>query len=363
MSTQNDQSNALGRELSAPIDYSELRDVKVGGTGMDYHGNGLPTASLRRLARRRREVGNQTMDGEGVLIGLVDGAFTDHPWLDGGYLASPNEFESFTPPCDGPFALPAFSGHATFITGLILQQAPAAGVWVERVLRPDGKATAAEVLDAVRTLAERGVQIINLSLGCFDDDDSFTVEMQAAFDTVLTDWPGLVIVAAAGNLSPGVEPQRFWPAACEGVVSVGSVSDDHPTRWADWSNFGDWVQFAADGKNLLSTFLDRRVLGSGKEVDFKGWARWSGTSFSTAIVSGAIARTMTDSDVSARDAVKLLEKNAEVRIGADNTPFVRREVVFEELLQARAEKPSRVWAARYRKHRGFLDLVRSRVGR
>jgi hypothetical protein len=365
MATQNYQSDAFARTLSAPVEYSELNSVDLGISGMDYHGQGLPTASVRQLARRRREDNVQTLDGEGVLIGLVDGPFTDHPWLDGSYLASPNEFESFFPLCDEPFTLPSFAGHATFITGLILQQAPAAGVWVEKVVDHDGTANAADVLTAVRTLADRGVQIVNLSLGCFDEDATFTSQMQAAFHELREDYPWLVVVAAAGNLPSAATGEassrdasrRFWPAACDDVIGVGAVSGDDATDWADWSSKGSWIQFAANGKDLLSTYLDRTVVRERTEIDFNGWATWSGTSFSAAIVTGAIARTMTDPITMtkplkerARIAVESLQSKAEVRIGDDQTPVVPRERFGEQNLMTEAALPSRAWVERYRRY-------------
>ena len=343
------------RELSAPVHYDQLQYVEVGGTGMDYHGHGLPTASIRRLARRARDEGNPAMDGEGILVGLVDGAFTDHPWLDGGYLASPNEFETFVPNDDGPFALQPFAGHATFITGLILQQAPAAGVWVERVLNENGRAFAIDVARAAHTLVDRGVHILNLSLGCFDRDDDFKRIMQELVDDLLAKNPKLVIVAAAGNLevqeladidanSEDGTRSEFWPAACDRVVGVGAVSGDDPiglSTWADWSNYGPWVRFAANGTDLLSTYLDRLVERKCGDVDFKGWARWSGTSFSAAIVSGAIARTITENPgVSALGAVEILESSPDAYTDDLQKPVIARRF-WDDHLTAKAATRSK----------------------
>ena len=53
---------------------------------------------------------------------------------------------------------------------------------------------------------------------------------------------------------------------------------------------------SAPGTDLLSTYVVGvlRPSATKPEQQYNGWAMWSGTSFSTAIVSGAIARLMTD---------------------------------------------------------------------
>lgn len=291
------------------------RAALVRGNPMDYHGKGTPLAAARGLTARDQS----GVEGEGVLVGVVDTGMRSHPWLDGGYLASPNDFERF----DGPDVEPvrqAQAGHGTFVTGLILQQAPAAGVWVERALERSGSGKALAVADAARRLAKRGVHVLNLSLGCFDDEPGALPVMQQMVDDVRADRPGIVIVASAGNLggtSGQQERGAFWPASLRGVVAVGAVTPDEngQPRPADWSNWGAWVDLAAPGTDLLSTYLYDPtawgpMAGPSAQDDhaFRGWAFWSGTSFSAAIVSGRIARLMTDRQQTAAGAVELLQE-------------------------------------------------------
>ena len=67
---------------------------------------------------------------------------------------------------------------------------------------------------------------------------------------------------------------------------------------------------AAPGHRLLSTYVSGTVpVARGERTtSYRGWARWSGTSFSAAVVSGAIARLMTARGISARDAVLALQR-------------------------------------------------------
>ena len=328
------------RRMGVQIHRDPENNFKVRGTSMDYHGNDRPKPDLHRLAWRTQEGLN---DGEGILIGVCETGVTDSPWLAGGYLASPRDFEVFDlVPSDQ--RLPAKAGHGTFVTGLILQQAPAAGVWVERVLDQQGEAFASEVVEAAIRLAERGVHILNLSLGCYADEPGFSDAMSAMVEDLHAINRNLVIVAAAGNREEGSKKDReFFPARLPSVVAVsalaGDVNDSAGPAWADWANRGDWVDFAANGTNLLSTYLDNTPLGEYATApnQYDGWARWSGTSFASAIASGVIARHMTRMGTRyARDAVDDLRRHAPL-IQADGddpaTPILERREWDQELLK------------------------------
>ncbi len=80
---------------------------------------------------------------------------------------------------------------------------------------------------------------------------------------------------------------------------------------APWSNGGDWLNLAAPGKDLLSTYIDGQLQPDKlpEPIPYEGWAIWSGTSFAAAVVSGAIAQLMTTrptGQISAVDAANRL---------------------------------------------------------
>lgn len=328
---------AADRELRAA--FTGIPDpATVQSTTMDYHGHGAPVPSARRLPPR---VGDRQL-GEGVLVGVVDTGMRSHPWLDGGYLASPRDFEPYDE--HGlPNGVRDHAGHGMFLAGLVLQQAQAAGVWVERALEPVGSGLASAVATAALTLATRGIDVLNLSLGCFDDEPDSHLVMAHLVEQLHVINPDLVVVAAAGNLGgPGdpTEPAPFWPAALPGVLAVGSAQqdDDGQVRWAPWSNRGPWIDLAAPGTDLLSTYLyDQRAIpnqdGAAAVATgplYRGWARWSGTSLSAAIVSGQIAAAMDEKALSAPQAVTLLRAGqqwpgyaTEPEAGVPAVPVVR----------------------------------------
>jgi membrane-anchored mycosin MYCP len=185
------------------------------------------------------------------------------------------------------------AGHATFVTGLILSQAPGATVRMRQVLRKDGGYVADvwTVANEIVALGRSGVDILNISLVCYTEDGQPPLALATAIDRLD---PNIVVVAAAGNHGdvdrrdppvPGVDEQDTrkptFPAALDDVVAVGAA--DNEGKVARFTPRGtDWIDFLAPGEGVLSTYLAGTVvLDGGRRKDFTGLGRWTGTSFST----------------------------------------------------------------------------------
>lgn len=231
--------------------------------------------------------------GQGVRVGVLDTAIYAHPWLAGGWVAPFDDTVRDGEP--HPFA----DGHATFVTGLILRQAPSAIVEVHQVLNEHGAAESWAVAKAIVELGGTGLDILNLSFTCYTEDGQPPLVLATAIDRLD---PAVVVVAAAGNhgdaandsdaATDGGSRTPAWPAALDDVIAVGAF-DAQTGRRASFSPDAPWVDVLAPGVKLLSTYLPEAEDAEGKCETFDdGFALWDGTSFSAALVSGAIAAEM-----------------------------------------------------------------------
>jgi subtilisin family serine protease len=226
--------------------------------------------------------------GAGVHVGVLDTRIFAHPSLDGHFDADADSTLTIT-----THPLKGWQGHATFVVGLIAHEAPRAQITVRALFdRPHGGPTpvvpTADAWDtavAIAGFAELGVHVLNLSLGCRTWDGEPPLAMRRAIEKL---GPGTLVVAAAGNhgqASYWCKPT--WPAALSGVVAVGA-------RDAQFSPDLPWVTAEADGKDVTSTYLKDSVVEDEPPNRYgDGYAKWSGTSFAAATVTGAIAAAMT----------------------------------------------------------------------
>jgi Subtilase family len=240
-------------------------------------------------------------EGEGVTVAIVDTGIQRHAWLDGGFVATPTSFE----PHPEPNALVGRQlGHGLFLAGLVLEYAPGATVKVFRTANQDGESDIDDVANAIRKAGALGAHIVNLSLGCYTENNYPPWALVVA----LADLPSTTaVVASAGNANTTTP---FWPAALPGVTAVGAV-ERNGSDWeaAEYSNAGAWVNAYADANKVTSTYIDVpvRIDGAGPDaVPYAGWARWSGTSMAAARWSGALARATGQLGIAATDANRLL---------------------------------------------------------
>ncbi|HEX5118458.1 MAG TPA: S8/S53 family peptidase [Pseudonocardiaceae bacterium] len=247
--------------------------------------------------------------GRGVRVGVLDTKIVRHPDLFGRFVADP---ASIHEPWTGPIGLRA--PHATFVTSVIIGRAQGAVVEVTGVLKDSGLATAWETVQQMMLFADAGVDILNLSLGCRTSDGRPPLLMARAAELLSQ---RMLLVAAAGNHNLSDTPTApTWPAALPDVVAVGALDPDgHPS---DFSPRLPWVTCSAPGRDLLGAYVTGKVTMLDDTLDtFGGYARWSGTSFAAATVSGAIAARTVPGRVSARDALRALlsEPDGVVRPG------------------------------------------------
>lgn len=229
--------------------------------------------------------------GHGVRIyvadtGIVRDTVASCPWLE--HVEGDDDPSVLT---DGTI-LP-YGGHGTFVAGVIRCMAPGADIVVRSVFDIAGSALESDFVPKLYEGFAYGAEIFHVTVS---SPTRFNVPLMA-FETWLEDlrrYKGVACVVPAGNSE---SPLPHWPAAFPGVISVGALGSDWRSR-AYFSDFGGWVDVYAPGQNLVNAFATGTFTChvdpfTGETRTFRGMAQWSGTSFSTPIVTGLIAARMT----------------------------------------------------------------------
>jgi thermitase len=130
-----------------------------------------------------------------------------------------------------------------------------------------------DIAEAISHAVDNGYHVINMSLGGAEVSTLLQTSVQEANNA------GVVVVASAGNSYK--HETLSYPAAFDGVIAVAAT--DLYDNLASFSNFGSWVELAAPGVNILSTYLEAGCM----DPDCYHWL--SGTSMASPMVAGAAA--------------------------------------------------------------------------
>jgi subtilisin family serine protease len=244
--------------------------------------------------------------------------------------------------CDGDFLSPSnVSDHGVFVANIINDLLPEAEIWVYRVLDDWGvgnqerlaRAVRRAVLDAQSGSDRPDSLVLNLSLGIgppprltnlimtgwkltYDRDAWAPVATQImeqsetgtaaefrellvtqvsrhTFDLDEEKNPFVLPIAASGNDAcrqnlhdqdeAGVAPR--FPAGSEEVIGVSAV--DRPDLWCEFSNQDDYPAtdddgISAAGGDIVGLYTHHLLE---RNINREGWAKWSGTSFATPVIS------------------------------------------------------------------------------
>ena len=263
----------------------------------------------------RNEAANAT--GDGVKISVVDTGrlrrvVTAHSWLREPQEVDGREEQGSTG---------HYTGHGTFIAGVVRAYAPSSDVYISDVTTMGGTVWESDMVESlVDALDRQQPQIISFSGGTRTRADRPLKSFEMFYDEHLRGrGDETVFVCAAGNDG---DEGPFWPAAFPWAVGVGALDDDKQTL-AYYSNRGDWVDVYALGTDVVNAYPngtytyqeppDRRR----QPATFtNGMAIWSGTSFATPMVAGLIAARMSRTGGQARPTWDEVKAIAEADAGA-----------------------------------------------
>ena len=277
----------------------------------------VPTARTQPLPARSD--GSPADAGLGVTVIVLDSGrckqvVRDHDWLDGvsGTTEKPAEVG------------PVYEGHGTFIAGIVRSMAPKADVEIRSFGYKHGSLLESSLAPKLSDALDDQPDIINMSAGVMTRNHQPPIALQVVCERLADPACTTKLVAAAGN---DKSTDDFYPASFEEVVSVGAL--DGTKKLAGYSNHGPNVRVYAQGSGMVNAYPRGRHYyeepphKNGDFADFtNGMAKWSGTSFSTPLVTGLIAARMTTHQESAREAWDSLYAKAKSQKDLDIGPIL-----------------------------------------
>lgn len=213
---------------------------------------------------------NITRGKEQIEIAIVDtGVDLDHPELRNRIVAGYNVIDENQEPDDD-------NGHGTHVAGIIASETNnregVAGItWFSKIIPvkamgAKGYGTTFDIAKGIIWAVDHGADVINLSLGNYQPSKVLEEAVRYAYDQ------NVVMVSAAGNDGSN---QPTYPSSYPEVLSVAAV--DYNGNRASFSNYGDYIDIAAPGVNIPSTFFHSQ------------YAALSGTSMAAPHVAGLAA--------------------------------------------------------------------------
>lgn len=206
-----------------------------------------------------------------------------------------------------------YEAHGTFVAGVIRCVAPKSEIFVANAFKVGGSTLETHLARHLNASLAGGYNLYHLSIECPTRNDHPLITIERWLRRLRT-YKGIACVVAAGNSGYALPT---WPAAFPDVVSVGALAADWRSR-ASFSNYGPWVDVYAPGRDLVNAF----AIGNyecymapykNKSRTFYGMAKWSGTSFSTPIVTGLIAARMSRTGENGREASAAILAEARAR--------------------------------------------------
>ncbi|MGH9176604.1 MAG: S8 family serine peptidase, partial [Vicinamibacterales bacterium] len=237
-----------------------------------------------------------------TVVAVIDsGVSLTHPDLVDRLVPGYNAVDDNGDPSD-------IDGHGTHVAGIIAAQSNGEGtvgvamdarIMPIRVVDEAGDISVSDEIEAIYWAVDNGADVINLSLGAEEYVQAEREAIQYAYNS------GVVVIAAAGNAFNKVS----YPGNYDEVIAAGTVTaDGYP---ASFTSRVTRVDVGAPGESMYSPGWDAFFGDYWDDIFYSDNTAVSGTSFSSAIVSGLAALIVSvDPAVSVEQVRELLKSTA-----------------------------------------------------
>ena len=207
--------------------------------------------------------------GNGVKIAVIDSGCYIHDDIRGNLIEGYNYIDNNVNTSDN-------IGHGTHVAGIIAAGmdnggivgfAPKANIIPLKCFDPGDSATVSRIARAIYDAVDvYNCKVINMSLGTKDNSETLKNAVNYACEK------GVVLVASVGNDGAS---QKYYPAAYDNVIGVGSVDENKEKSL--FSQYNDSVFVVAPGENIKSLWANN------------GYNSLGGTSQAASLVTGLAA--------------------------------------------------------------------------
>lgn len=232
--------------------YGSLADVEFAEPNYLVHAELIPNDSLYNQQYGPRRIGLETAWDAGigspsVVIAIVDtGIELSHPDLSARIVPG----WDFV---DGDSSANDTNGHGTHCAGIaaasmnnsrgVAGVAGGSKLMPIRVLGTNGTGTLADVASGVVWATDHGARVISMSLGTGSNSTTLGSAIDYAWNR------NVLVVAAAGNYN---STAPVYPGYYTNCIAVAST-DQNDAR-SSFSSYGSWVDVAAPGSSIVSTY-------------------------------------------------------------------------------------------------------------
>ncbi|KKM02889.1 hypothetical protein LCGC14_1779920, partial [marine sediment metagenome] len=257
--------------------------------------------------------------GSEVIVAVIDTGvdythrdLNDNMWTDGSGNYGYDFINNDNDPMDD-------HGHGTHCSGIISAEGnnglDIAGVcWNAKImalkfLGADGSGEESDGALAIYYAVENGADVTSNSYGGNEDSQAMRDAINYAYSQ------GVITIASAGN--DNSDSPEYYPACYDNVITVAATNSGD--QKAGFSNYGDWVDVAAPGVDILSLRAHGTSLGTPYD---KYTTKTSGTSMACPYTAGVAALIISQYPQASADEVTIRLLGSADDISAENSGYV-----------------------------------------